>query len=189
MDLHCLLTSQNRNKWLGHDTENEMVECLAHDLLRNLADDIRSHGYFSIIVDETTDLSTTEQLTLCIRHVSDNFHVYEDVIGMYATDKTDAATITAIIQDILVRLQLLLSNLRAQCYDGASNMSGCHSGVQRRILQLQPKAIYIHCRNHILNLALQDAASSIQSVRNVLSLTNDLASFILQGFCKKNRHF
>ena len=49
-------------------------------------------------------------------------------------------------------------------YDGASNMSGVHSGVQKRIRDDQPKALYVHCRNHSLNMALQDATSNISSI-------------------------
>lgn len=109
--------------------------------------------------------------------MDENLTVYEDMVGLYETSTTDAATLTAIIEDVVLRLNLSFDNLRAQCYDGASNMSGIHTGVQKRILGLQPKALYVHCRNHVLNLALQDAASSVRCVRDVLSLTNDLAAF------------
>jgi len=56
-------------------------------------------------------------------------------------------------------------------------MSGRHTGVQTRILQLQPKALYVHCRNHVLDLAFKDSASAICAVRDALSLTNDVATF------------
>ena len=79
--------------------------------------------------------------------------------------------------DALLRLNTELSNLRAQFYDDASNMTGIHNGVQARIRQEQPKAIYVHCTNHSLNLALQDASSSVRCVQDALSLTNDLALF------------
>jgi len=77
----------------------------------------------------------------------------------------------------LLRLNLSFENIRAQCYDGASSMSGVHAGVQRWIFDLQPKVLYTHCRNHVLNLALQDASSCVRCVRDILSLTNDLANF------------
>ena len=40
----------------------------------------------------------------------------------------------------------------SQEYDGASVMSGCCSGMQQRIRQVAPKAIYVHCYAHCLNL-------------------------------------
>nr|CAH7732770.1 unnamed protein product [Callosobruchus chinensis] len=56
---------------------------------------------------------------------------------------------------ILEKLQELgLSNLRGQAYDGGSNMAGHFQGVQARIKQLNPLALYIHCASRILNLVL-----------------------------------
>ncbi len=57
-------------------------------------------------------------------------------------------------------------------------MAGEHKGVQRRIRDEQPKAVYVHCRNLSLNLALQDAVSAVVSIRDVLSLTHDIVVFI-----------
>ena len=45
-----------------------------------------------------------------------------------------------------------LADCRSQCYDNASVMSGHVSGVQKRILGQNPKALYTNCDNHSLNL-------------------------------------
>jgi len=45
-------------------------------------------------------------------------------------------------------------HLRGQGYDGAANMSGQKSGVQKLIPDQQPKAMYTHCAGHSLNLAI-----------------------------------
>jgi len=56
-------------------------------------------------------------------------------------------------------------------------MAGVHSGVQRRIRDEIPKAVYVHCTNHSLNLALQDTSARVHCIRDVLSFVNDLATF------------
>jgi hypothetical protein len=57
-------------------------------------------------------------------------------------------------------------------------MAGIHAGVQKRVRDLQPKAIYVHCHNHLLNLALQEASThSVRGIRDILMLVNDLANF------------
>ena len=38
------------------------------------------------------------------------------------------------IKDTLIRLNLPISDCRGQCYDGASNMSGCKNGVATQII-------------------------------------------------------
>ena len=49
----------------------------------------------------------------------------------------------------------------SQGYDGASVISGNCSGVQARIREVEPQAIYIHCNAHSLNLCLVDSTKAI----------------------------
>ena len=57
-------------------------------------------------------------------------------------------SIVTAIKDSLIRMQLFLSNLRAQTYDGASHMFGKNTGVSVQIAAEQPKALLTHCRGH-----------------------------------------
>ncbi|KAI6655415.1 Zinc finger MYM-type protein 1-like [Oopsacas minuta] len=91
------------------------------------------------MVDETTDLSNTEQMVLCLRHVDDDLNVHEELIGLYSLESTSVDNIMLTIQDILLRLNLSINNCRGQCYDGASNMSGIRSGVATKVSSLEPR--------------------------------------------------
>jgi len=95
--------------WTSHDIQNEILEIMAHSIQRDIASDIRDAVWFSLIVDETTDISVKEQVSICLRHVSNLFEVHEDFIGFYETSLTDASTLVAIIEDVLLRLNLPLS--------------------------------------------------------------------------------
>ena len=81
------------------------------------------------MVDETTDLSNTEQMILCLRFVDDDLDVHEEVIGLHSLEFTSADTIISTVQDVLLCLNLSIDNCRGQCYDGANSMSGSKSGV------------------------------------------------------------
>jgi len=81
------------------------------------------------MADETTDLSNTEQMVLCLRYVDDDLEVHEEVIGLYSLESTSADMIMSTIEDVLLRLNLKVNNCYGQCYDGASTMSGCRSGA------------------------------------------------------------
>ncbi|CAB4033382.1 Hypothetical predicted protein, partial [Paramuricea clavata] len=85
-----------------------------------------------------------------------NLSVHEDFLGMYKLKKTDAETITTSLKDILLRCNLTIDDCRWQTYDGAANMAGSRSGVAARISLENPRALYIHCGNHSLDLALHD---------------------------------
>ena len=57
--------------------------------------------------------------------------------------------------------QFNLSSMVSQGYNGTAIMSGSVSGVQKRIRELVPQAVYIHCHAHCLNLVLVDCVKSI----------------------------
>jgi hypothetical protein len=88
-----------------------MLQTMFRSVQRQLLDDIRSHGYFAVIVDETTNISRVEQVSLCIRHVDSHFNIFDDFIGLYATQKTNASTLTSVVKDSLCRLNLSITNL------------------------------------------------------------------------------
>ncbi|XP_073136866.1 uncharacterized protein [Henckelia pumila] len=57
-------------------------------------------------------------------------------------------------------LGLEIDNIRGQGYDNGSNMRGRHQGVQKRLLDINPRAFYMPCGSHSLNLVICDMASS-----------------------------
>jgi hypothetical protein len=52
-----------------------------------------------------------------------------------------------------------ISDCRGQAFDNAAVMAGHRSGVQKRISEINPKALFVPCTNHSLNLACVHAAS------------------------------
>lgn len=66
--------------------------------------------------------------------------------------------------------------LYGQGYDGASNMAGHIQGAQSHIRAKYPKALYIHCAAHSLNLAVS-TASGIKPIRNCLGIIEKLYVF------------
>jgi len=62
--------------------------------------------------------------------------------------------IAATIKDVLSHLNIETGDCRGQGYDGASNMSRENIGVQALIKEDAPKAVYMHCNEHCLNLVI-----------------------------------
>ena len=54
---------QRKQKWLGHDIENEMLQIMGHAVLREISLLVKENKYFSLIVDETSDVSNKEQVS------------------------------------------------------------------------------------------------------------------------------
>ena len=68
------------------------------------------------------------------------------------------------------------SDMRGQCYDGASNMSGACSGCQAIVQQQAPKAMYFHCSAHRLNLAVVSVCK-IPAFKNVEAYLGEITRF------------
>ena len=101
-------------KYHSPEVINELIEIMAHKVLRSLLSDISSRKWYAIMADETRDISNHEQLVLCIRSVSEDYVVHEDMIGMYRLEDITSSTIYACLKDSLVRMCLMIENCRGQ---------------------------------------------------------------------------
>lgn len=82
------------------------------------------------------------------------------------------------IKEVLKNNDLNIQNIRGQCYDGVASMRGSYTGVQARIKNENPLAIYVHCYAHILNLCLVDLTKQVKQIRNIFGVFNTLHNFI-----------
>ena len=75
-------------------------------------------------------------------------------------DDTSGLGLFNVLLEVLNSLDLNINDVRGQGYDNGSNMKGKHQGVQKRLLEINPKALYMPCACHSLNLTLCDMAHS-----------------------------
>ena len=85
----------------------------------------------------------------------------------------------ALADKILEALQeygLDVGNIRGQAYDGAGNMAGKCRGAAACIQSACPKAVYVHCAAHTLNLCVV-AACGVQLVKNMMGTMVEICLF------------
>ena len=134
--------------------QNEIIEIIGQDIiLKNLLDESKAAKLYSIIADEVTS-HNKEQLALCARFIDKNNDVREDFIAFIHLLRITGEVIVETIVSTLQGLGLEIENVRGQGYDGTANMSSDNVGVQRRIREGSPKAVYVHCCGHCLNLVI-----------------------------------
>ena len=107
-------------------------------------------------------------------HFSTNFHF----IGLFEVASTGAEIIYAAIEDVFLRLNLAISKVHGQCYDGAATMSGSKSGVVIRICAAEPRAVFTHCYEHSLNLACGDAIKHCKLMQDALDTSYEIIKLI-----------
>ena len=130
--------------------QNTFLNIMGKMVREQICSEVRRAGMYSIMVDETKDCSKTEQMSIALRYwdtasmkVNERFLTFIEAKSLTAEDLTKY-----IINTLKVEYHLDLDSIVSQGYDGASVMSGKNTGVQKRIAEIVPQAIYIHCFAH-----------------------------------------
>ena len=129
------------------------------------------------MVDEVTS-HNREVMPLCVRFVDKEKNIREEFIQFSSLTRVTGEAIAAQVCSDLRSLDLDLTNIRGQGYDGASNMSSERVGVQALIRKESPLAVYTHCSGHCLNLVISHSCST-PMVRNILDKMKATCLFFL----------
>ena len=137
--------------------QNKLVSIISQQITKTIVIAIEQCRAWAIIVDTTPDVTSCEQVSICVRIVHINGTVSEHLLAIQKANSTTAENVFDLLFSTLQSKGASFNKLVAQAYDGASNMSGCYNGLQavvhRRIV------IYVHCYVHTLNLVLSDTAA------------------------------
>uniref|UniRef100_A0A1X7VKF4 Uncharacterized protein n=1 Tax=Amphimedon queenslandica TaxID=400682 RepID=A0A1X7VKF4_AMPQE len=150
-DVEGLKQWVHSGKYMSHEIINEVIEIMAHELLRGIIANVKCANYYALIADETQDVSRIEQLPV---------------------------SMASFLKDVLLRCDLSLNRCRGQAYNGAANMSGCFNGVASHLRSEEKAALYVHCTARCLNLCLQNCARRCSYVRDALGLVMEILNII-----------
>ena len=192
----CLKAKMERRygHYSSHEYQNDLIRVFGERIEQVIVAEIIEARFFAILVDETKDISKKEQLAVIIRYVH-QCCIKERVIGTYHMKHLDAVSLSKFIYEKVVSIGLDWNYCVAQCYDGASVMSGWANGVQAKIREHAPHAIYIHCHAHRLNLVLVKTISDMNELSEFFSTVQGLYNFIANSntrhelFLKAQRDF
>ncbi|XP_015119417.1 uncharacterized protein LOC107042750 [Diachasma alloeum] len=133
---------------------------LSPTILSSLVEDIGDRKY-SLIIDESTDVSVQKYLALCIRYFSEKEGaITTDFLGIVSVTETTSNCLYQHITSYFNSINLPVKNLFAIGTDGASNMVGVNHSVftlLRDNIPL-PNLILIRCICHSSNLCASKAA-------------------------------
>lgn len=137
--------------YVSHRIHNELIDTCTDVLKEDILQQVIKASFFSVLADETADISGVEQLSIGVRYVrfeegNDSLLICEEFLG-YAPplEEVDAATISDTILQFLNSCGLDLKKLVGQGYDGCSTVAGHVGGVQALIREKYPLPTFFHC--------------------------------------------
>ncbi len=84
---------------------------------------LKKSNFFSIMADESTDISTKKELSVCGRWLEDGT-VVEHFLGIIHNKEATAEALTQYLLDFLRNNNISLQGLRGLGFDGTNTMSG-----------------------------------------------------------------
>ena len=74
---------------------------MAQQVLAKVESYLHSAPFYTIMVDETTDISNHEQVVVCIRWVDNSFEAHEELITLEMACRIDADPLVSVIKGVL----------------------------------------------------------------------------------------
>ncbi|KFM72946.1 General transcription factor II-I repeat domain-containing protein 2, partial [Stegodyphus mimosarum] len=106
------------------------VENIAENISSQLFDKNGHVEWFSLALDESTDVSDTAQVLIYIRGVDKSYEVHEELLDMYSIHGTTTGTdIFKGVEMAINQKNLRWKNLKCITTDGGKNISGKDTGV------------------------------------------------------------
>ncbi|CAF4092305.1 unnamed protein product, partial [Rotaria sp. Silwood1] len=149
---------------------------------------LHNHNY-TLMADESRDISGTQQLSIVIRFVHDqdiDMNDYSNIVkdyflGFLPLQEFDAPALAIRIVQFLNELNIPLQTCISLCFDGASVMSGCHAGLHVLLKEHMPHGIYIHCSAHRLNLVINGTCQVVYYILDYFSILSNIYSFFTES--------
>lgn len=171
--------------YMSPQIQNELINLCGSAVKDLILRDVKKSCAYSILADETADISGKEQLSIGVRFFDEEkMMVCEEFLGFEELKAMDAKTIADTIDKFLEREELDPQKCVGQGYDGCATMAGKDGGVQKIIREKYRKALFFHCASHRLNLVVNDL-NRVAEIRNTVSTIKDIINFFRESVLRK----
>ncbi|XP_057161367.1 zinc finger MYM-type protein 1 isoform X7 [Ursus arctos] len=194
------LTNSQVDFYNSTQIQNDIIEIIKTEMLQDIVNEINVSSAFSIICDETTDSATKEQLSICVRYpqkMSKSILIKERFLGFIDTEEMTGTNLHRTIKTYLQQIGVDLNKICGQSYDSTTNLRGKFNKIAAEFKKEEPRALYIHCYAHFLDLAVIRFCKEVKELRSALNTLDSLFSTIhmsremsanFQNICKLSQN-
>lgn len=181
-----LQTGHRNAVYTSPQIQNEIVHIFGEIIKELIVNDIKTTNPYTVLADETADISGKEQLSIGLRFFDEQKEIIrEEFVGFIELSAQNASNIAEEIDKFLVYHELLKESCVGLGFDGCSAMAGKEGGVQAILRRKYTRAEYFHCSSHKLNLVVNDT-NAVPEIRNAISTTKDVINFFRESTTRRN---
>ncbi|XP_022168671.1 uncharacterized protein LOC111032596, partial [Myzus persicae] len=182
-------TSKNAT-YISYTIQNNLIQCIGKEITTFITNEIKEAKYYSIIFDETTDVSVISQMNFSVRylksgkvferfisfvnchkniygdeHEDDEDQDLENISKQQIEPKLSGELLGTTVLNILHDLKLDVNNCIGISTDGCTTMTSTIKGAVQHVQKSAKNSVYSPCHNHALNLSISKS-STVQAIRN-----------------------
>lgn len=175
--------------YISKTTQNLLIKCCGEEIMHNIKSFLNYSKFYSVLFDETTDISTISQMSVVIRYIY-NSEVREDFIGFFdlhymnfetelvasAEPKIDGVKLGRSVIHVLEMNDINIKKCVGICTDTCSVIMSQLRGAVSEIKKSANLAVRVPCYNHSLNLSLSKCLEG-QSIRNCFGIMREVIGF------------
>lgn len=178
------LKGRKELSFISWNQQNLLISAISEEICSIIKSEIKLARFFSVSIDTTFDVSRKEQVTIIVRYINEFGIVCERLIGMKESAYTTGQALFTLFSEVMESNDLDWKKyLVGQSYDGAASMQGKYNGLQTKVREINPQAVFIWCHAHRLDLIITSAVGSCSTAVNLFGNLEKLFVFI--SFSKK----
>ncbi|XP_036112772.1 zinc finger MYM-type protein 1 isoform X1 [Molossus molossus] len=161
--------------------QNGIIEIIKTEMLQDIVNEINISSAFSIICDEATYSTTKQQFSICVRYpqkISEAILIKERFLGFIDVEEMTGTNLHSTITTYLQQIGVDLNKIRGQAYDSTTNLRGKFNKSAAEFKKEEPRALYIHCYAHFLDLAVIRFCREVKELRSALNTLSSLFNTI-----------
>lgn len=180
--------------YISKTTTNEIIKYCGDEIIDEIRKRVDVAKYYSVLFDETTDISHTSQLSISLRYLHNEAGtgatVREDFVGFLDLHEKNYSTTNSTFCEPVISGEILGQTVVKFMEEHGLNLENCVgigsdgcsvnvSDVRGAAAEIKKKAVnstLCICKNHSLNLALSKS-SKVQAVRNTLGTMKEVSTF------------
>ncbi|MCO5550644.1 hypothetical protein L7F22_004133 [Adiantum nelumboides] len=171
----CECANLMRDLYQNDKSCSSFVRYISEDLLTKVLQRIRASNFFSIMVDESSDVSLVQHMIVYASFMEDS-EPMTVFLGLLEIEQGTYEHLHERASLFLAELFLDKSKMICIGIDGTSAMVGWLNGVTTRFKRENPFITSIHCIAHRASLCLVDAVKHSPYAQTIDQVVNEIAS-------------